>query len=98
MCQVAVSQFAVYEIPSRMFKEHFFLSDILKLRFFFPLRFKGCLVAPRRCSCSSASVTCQRDGCLAFTNTDHSLALERDAEVYRNAEFDTAGDVRRDWL
>lgn len=31
------------------------------------IRFKSCLVAPRRSSCSLMSVTCQRDGCLAFS-------------------------------
>lgn len=46
MCQVAISQFAVYEIPSRMFKEHFFLSDILKLRFFFPTPFQRLFSGP----------------------------------------------------
>lgn len=73
----------------------FFLSDMLKL-LFFSVGFKGCLVAPRQSSCSSMSVTCQRDGCLAFTNSDHSLAHESDAEVYRNVEFDTFRDVSRD--
>lgn len=44
--------------------KNLFLSDILKLRFF-SVRFKGCFVAPRRSSCSSVLVTCQRDACLA---------------------------------
>lgn len=38
------------------------------------------------------------DGCLAFTNSDHSLAPKSDVEVYRHIEFDIVRDVRRDLL
>lgn len=74
--------------PTGGYSKNFFLPDMLKLRFV-SVRFKGCLVAPRRSSCSSMSVICQRDGCLAFTNSDHSLAHKSDTEVYTNVTFNT---------